>query len=64
MAVPGLFLVLYEAFRLLVECVRTPDEQIGQLAFDCLTMGEVLSAPMVILRCLAALFGAPIETSR
>ncbi len=49
MAASGLFLVLYGGFRFLVEFWRLPDEQIGYLAFDWLTMGQVLSTPMVLL---------------
>lgn len=48
MAVSGLFLLGYGMFRFVVEFVRMPDAHIGYLAFDWLTMGQVLSAPMVI----------------
>lgn len=47
--VAGLFALLYGCFRFLVEFVRLPDEQIGYLAFDWLTMGQVLSLPLVAL---------------
>ena len=49
MAVSGLFLLCYGVFRFLVEFVRQPDAQIGYLAFDWLTMGHVLSLPMIVL---------------
>lgn len=49
MAASGLFLIGYGVFRMLVEIVRIPDSQYGYLAFDWLTMGQVLSAPMVII---------------
>ena len=49
MAASGLFLVLYGSFRFIVEFVRLPDEQLGYLAFDWVTMGQVLSVPMVAL---------------
>ncbi|MCG2580554.1 MAG: prolipoprotein diacylglyceryl transferase [Marinobacter sp.] len=48
MAVSGLFLICYGVFRFLVEFVRQPDAQIGYLAFDWLTMGQVLSFPMIV----------------
>jgi len=48
-AVSGLFLLGYGSFRFLVEFVRIPDPQYGYLAFDWLTMGQVLSLPMIIL---------------
>jgi phosphatidylglycerol:prolipoprotein diacylglycerol transferase len=48
MAVSGLFLICYGVFRFMVEFVREPDAQLGYLAFNWLTMGQVLSLPMVI----------------
>ena len=48
MAVSGLFLTLYGVFRIAVEFVRLPDDHIGYLALGWLTLGQVLSAPMVI----------------
>lgn len=48
MAVSGMFLVFYGIFRFLVEFVREPDPQLGYLAFDWLTMGQVLSTPMIL----------------
>ncbi|WP_067862924.1 prolipoprotein diacylglyceryl transferase [Neptuniibacter marinus] len=49
MAVSGLFLLLYGVFRSMVEFVREPDEHIMFLAFDWLTMGQLLSLPMIIV---------------
>lgn len=48
MAVSGLFLVCYGCFRFLAEFVRQPDPQLGYLAWGWLTMGQVLSSPMII----------------
>ena len=48
MAVSGLFLLFYGIFRSAVEFVREPDSHIGYLAFGWLTMGQVLSFPMII----------------
>ncbi len=57
MAVSGVFLLGYGVFRSCVEFVRQPDGNIGYLAGNWLTMGQVLSLPMVIvgviLLCLA-----------
>ena len=44
-----MFLLLYGAFRFLVEFVRVPDAHIGYLAADWVTMGQVLSAPMILV---------------
>lgn len=48
MAASGLFLLLYGVFRFTVELVRVPDAHIGYLAFDWLTMGQILSVPMIL----------------
>ncbi len=49
MSVSALFLIFYGLFRFIIEFVRVPDVQLGYLAFDWLTMGQLLSAPMVVL---------------
>ncbi|MGF1899588.1 prolipoprotein diacylglyceryl transferase [Aliivibrio sifiae] len=46
-AVSGLFLFGYGSFRFLVEYVRQPDAQLG-LFGDWISMGQILSLPMVI----------------
>ena len=48
MAVSGLFLLGYGVFRASVEFVREPDANIGYLAFNWVTMGQILSLPMII----------------
>jgi phosphatidylglycerol:prolipoprotein diacylglycerol transferase len=49
MAVSGLFLLLYGTFRFLVEQVREPDAFLGFIAWDWLSMGMILSFPMIII---------------
>lgn len=44
----GIFLVLYGCFRFLIEFVRQPDAQLGYLWGGWLTMGQVLSVPLII----------------
>jgi len=65
-AVSGLFLLAYGAFRLLVEFVRAPDPHLGSVAFGWLTMGQLLSLPMiaggVVCLALAARRPTPIRT--
>jgi phosphatidylglycerol:prolipoprotein diacylglycerol transferase len=46
--VSSLFLIFYGTFRFLIEYVRLPDDHIGYLAFGWLTMGQILSLPMII----------------
>lgn len=45
----GLFLLGYGVFRILVEFVREPDPGKLFIAFDWITMGQLLSFPMVII---------------
>lgn len=47
-AISGLFLLLYGMFRFAVEFVRQPDPQLGFIAFDWLTMGQLLTLPMIL----------------
>jgi len=48
-SVTGLFLMLYGLFRFLVEFFRQPDVQLGFVAMDWLTMGQILSLPMILI---------------
>jgi phosphatidylglycerol:prolipoprotein diacylglycerol transferase len=48
MAVSGMFLFCYGIFRFILEFTRMPDVQIGFVAFGWLTMGQILSMPMVL----------------
>ena len=48
-AVSGLFALLYGLFRFCVEFVREPDVQLGFIAFDWLTMGQILSIPLILI---------------
>jgi phosphatidylglycerol---prolipoprotein diacylglyceryl transferase len=46
-AVSGLFALGYGVFRFLVEFIREPDRDIGTLAWGWLTMGQLLSVPLI-----------------
>jgi len=48
-AVSGLFLIGYGSFRFLVEFFRQPDAHLGFIAFNWLSMGQLLSLPMIIV---------------
>ncbi|MCH8506687.1 MAG: prolipoprotein diacylglyceryl transferase, partial [Ectothiorhodospiraceae bacterium] len=39
-------------FRFFVEFFRMPDAHIGYLAFDCITMGQLQTLPMIPLGVL------------
>jgi phosphatidylglycerol:prolipoprotein diacylglycerol transferase len=44
-----MFALLYGVFRFLVEFVRVPDEQLQYIAFGWLTMGQLLSIPLILV---------------
>ena len=48
-AVSGMFALGYGIFRFMLEFVRAPDVSHGFVALNWLTMGQVLSIPMIIL---------------
>jgi phosphatidylglycerol:prolipoprotein diacylglycerol transferase len=48
-SVAGLFLAAYGVFRIVAEFFRAPDAHLGYLAGDWLTMGMVLSLPMILI---------------
>lgn len=47
--VSAVFLIGYSISRLVIECFREPDTQLGFVAFDWLTMGQLLSLPMLLV---------------
>ena len=57
MAVSGLFLAGYGILRSVAEFFREPDDHLGFVLLDGMTMGQILSIPMIvagaILLCLA-----------
>jgi phosphatidylglycerol:prolipoprotein diacylglycerol transferase len=48
MAVTGLFAIGYGSFRFFIEFFREPDLHLGFVALDWMTMGQVLSAPLIV----------------
>jgi phosphatidylglycerol---prolipoprotein diacylglyceryl transferase len=56
LAVSGVFMIVYGICRFILEFVRLPDEHIGYLYGGWLTMGQVLSMPMVIVGALFLLY--------
>lgn len=54
----GTFLLLYGCFRFAVEFVRLPDSHMGYLAWGWLTMGQVLSLPLILAGIVVLCFAA------
>ena len=48
MAVSGLFLIGYGCLRFFAEFFRQPDAFLGFVAFDWMTMGQILCTPMIL----------------
>lgn len=57
MSVSGLFLICYGAFRFGVEFFRQPDEHLGFVALGWVTMGQVLTLPMIIIGVFLVVWG-------
>jgi phosphatidylglycerol:prolipoprotein diacylglycerol transferase len=57
MSISGLFLLGYGVARFVVEFFRQPDAHLGFIAFGWLTMGQLLSLPMIIIGVLFMLWG-------
>ena len=49
MGATGLALLCYGCFRFFVEFYRLPDAHLGYLVLDWVTMGQILSTPMIII---------------
>ena len=64
MAVSGLFGVCYGVFRFVVEFVREPDAHLGYLAFGWLTMGQLLSLPMILIGAALMAWGYRSEGAK
>ncbi len=47
-AVSGLFLIGYGAFRIIVEFFRQPDAQFTRAWVQYISMGQILSIPMIV----------------
>ena len=49
LAVTGMFGLFYGIFRFFVEFYRIPDAHLDYLALGWVTMGQILSAPMILI---------------
>lgn len=58
MSVSGVFMISYGCLRLFTEMFREPDPQIGFIAFGWLTMGQLLSVPMVLVGIILLRYAA------
>ncbi|MEE8079768.1 MAG: prolipoprotein diacylglyceryl transferase [Pseudomonadales bacterium] len=66
--VSGVFVATYGALRFCTEYFRQPDSHLGFIAFDWLTMGQLLSLPMLIvgilILCVALRSSNPVSLER
>jgi phosphatidylglycerol:prolipoprotein diacylglycerol transferase len=63
-AISGLFLVGYGVFRFIAEFFRQPDDHLGFLALDWLTMGMLLSLPMIAAGFIIMLFAYKSDSQK
>ncbi|WP_226052468.1 prolipoprotein diacylglyceryl transferase [Dickeya chrysanthemi] len=61
-SVSGLFLIGYGSFRIIVEFFRQPDAQLG--LFSGISMGQILSVPMVLAGILMMVWAYRRQSSR
>ena len=54
----GVFLTVYGICRFLIEFVRQPDAQLGYLFGGWVTMGQVLSVPLVVIGIVVIVMAA------
>ena len=47
--ISGIFLIGYSSFRMIIENYREPDYNLGFILGDSITMGQLLSLPMILL---------------
>ncbi len=52
----GTFLVFYGIFRFLIEFVRVPDAQLGYIIGGVITMGQILSLPVIVAGLIVLLW--------
>lgn len=60
--VTGVFLIGYGTLRIVTEFFRQPDIHLGFIAFDWLTMGQLLSLPMIIVGIVFIFFARRLAT--
>jgi phosphatidylglycerol:prolipoprotein diacylglycerol transferase len=64
MAVTGMALFCYGCFRFFVEFFRMPDAHLGYLLLDWVTMGQILSTPMIIIGAALVYFAYRTKCSK
>lgn len=64
MSVSGLFLTLYGLFRFIVEFVREPDSQLGLFWGNAISMGQILSLPMIFTGIALIIYAYKKEAAR
>lgn len=57
MTVSGVFVLGYGLYRFFIEFVREPDAALGFVAFGWLTMGQLLSLPMILIGVMLLVVG-------
>ena len=54
--VSSCFLIFYGSIRFIIEFYRQPDSHIGYVAFDSISMGQILCLPMIVIGILIFIY--------
>ena len=54
--VSSCFLIFYGSIRFIIEFYRQPDSHIGYVAFDSISMGQILCLPMIVIGMLIFIY--------
>ena len=60
----GMFLIGYGGLRFFTEFFREPDAHLGYIAFDWLTTGQLLSAPMMLIGLILLATGYKLNSTK
>jgi phosphatidylglycerol---prolipoprotein diacylglyceryl transferase len=58
--ITGAFLIGYGTARIIVEFFREPDRQLGYILLDVITMGQILSAPLLLVGLWLVIRAKPV----
>ena len=58
--VSSFFLIFYGSIRFIIEFYRQPDSHMGYIAFDTLSMGQILCIPMIVMGCIILIYSRKV----
>ena len=58
--VSSFFLIFYGLIIFIIEFYRQPDSHMGYIAFDTLSMGQILCIPMIVIGCIILIYSRKV----